>query len=76
MCMAMGVAHVASLVDQDVIENSAIPFRHTLQLGHKVCEVLHMVPIHLGVVGNVLGLLFPRSPCCQRILRMKTTASS
>src|SRR5438105_14660906 len=57
MRMAMRVAHIAALVDQDVIEHGAIPVRHILEFFHENREVLHMIAVHLCVIGDVLRLV-------------------
>src|ERR1700691_4434417 len=58
MRMPMGVAHVASLVDQDMIQNaSTIAIGNLAQFVGKGGQVLHMVPVHLCIVGYVLRLV-------------------
>ena len=51
------VAHIAALVDQDVIQDRAVPVGDVPQPLAEVRQVLHVIPVDLGVVGDVLGIV-------------------
>ena len=53
----MRVAHVASLVDQHVIQNGAVAIGNVPELVAEIRQVLHVIPVDLGVVGDVLRLV-------------------
>src|SRR5579871_4279189 len=54
---AMRVAPIASLVDQDMIEKSAVPIRCLAQLLGKIGKILNVVAVHLRVICYVLGFI-------------------
>src|SRR3989449_9564868 len=57
MRMPMRIAHVGSLVDQHVIQNGAVTIGGIVQLLDKLGQVLHVVPIYLGIAGNIVRLV-------------------
>src|SRR5579862_1536553 len=57
MRVAMRIAHVASLVDQNVVEKAAVSIGCLAQLFGEIREVLNVIPVHLGVAGYILRLI-------------------
>src|SRR5437660_1479013 len=53
----MRIAHVASLIDQYMIENTAVAIGYLFQLVGEVRKVLHVITVHLRVIGDVLRLV-------------------
>ena len=54
MRVTVRVAHVAALVDQNMVEQSAVTFLDLRQLRGEVRQILHMVTVHFCVVGDIL----------------------
>jgi hypothetical protein len=53
MGVAMRVPHVGSLIDQYMVQNGAVAVGSILQLFAEVRQILHVIPVYLGVVGFV-----------------------
>src|SRR5438128_11007596 len=51
------IALVASLVDQHVIQNATVTLGNIPQLLAEVRQVLHVIPVHFGIVGDILRLV-------------------
>ena len=57
MGVPMRIAHVASLVDQHVVQNAAVSVGYVLQLFDELRQILYVIPVDLGIVCDVLRLV-------------------
>ena len=55
--VAMRIAHVRALIDEHVIQNSAVAFLSLAEFLDEFREVLHVIAIDLRVAGDVFRLV-------------------
>ena len=57
MRVPMRVPHIAAFINEHVIEQCAVAVLRPAELLGEISQILHMIPVHPGVVRDILRLV-------------------